>query len=141
MVKILIVSVKAGAGHLKAAEALEEACSRYEPEIEAKNMAASNLLITKPGGITVSESIAMGLPMIFVEPIPGQEEANADFIVEQGAGVKARSLPALIYKVDGFMKNRGKLAHMSKKAKEICRPYAARKIVREVMGLGSHRRL
>jgi processive 1,2-diacylglycerol beta-glucosyltransferase len=56
-------------------------------------MAVSDLLITKPGGITVSESLARGLPMMFIEPIPGQEEANADYIVEKGAGVKARSLP------------------------------------------------
>jgi processive 1,2-diacylglycerol beta-glucosyltransferase len=57
-------------------------------------MVASDIMVTKPGGITVSESLAVGLPMIFIEPIPGQEEANADYLLEEGAAVKARDLPA-----------------------------------------------
>ena len=98
-------------------------------------MAFSDLLITKPGGITVSESIAVGLPMIFIEPIPGQEEANADYLIEQGAGVKARNLPVLLHKLGLLLRNPGKLADMSKRARAISRPYAARMIVEEVIKL------
>jgi processive 1,2-diacylglycerol beta-glucosyltransferase len=93
-------------------------------------MALSNLLITKPGGITVSESMATGLPMILIEPIPGQEEANADYIVEQGAGVKARNLPVLIHKLNLLIKDPEKLTEMAKRAKAISRPHAA-KIIAE----------
>lgn len=95
-------------------------------------MAVSSLLITKPGGITVSESLAMGLPMILIEPIPGQEEANADYIAEKGAGVKARSLPSLIYKLGLLIRDSGRLRAMSEKAKEIGRPDASLKIVEEL---------
>jgi processive 1,2-diacylglycerol beta-glucosyltransferase len=98
-------------------------------------MAISDLLITKPGGITVSESIAMGVPMIFIEPIPGQEEANADYLVEQGAGVKARSLPVLLYKLSLLLSNPGKLADMSRRARATSRPYAAKMIAGEVINL------
>ena len=98
-------------------------------------MALSDLLITKPGGITVSESIAMGVPMILIEPIPGQEEANADYLVEQGAAVKARNLPVLLYKLGLLIRNPERLAEMSRKAKAISRPYAAKTIAEETMKL------
>ena len=98
-------------------------------------MALSDLLITKPGGITVSESMALGLPMIFIEPIPGQEEANADYIVEQGAGIKARNLPVLLYKLGLLIRNSEKLTDMSQRAKAISRPKAAKTIADEVLNL------
>ena len=98
-------------------------------------MALSDLLITKPGGITVSESMALGLPMILIEPIPGQEEANADYIVEQGAGVKARNLPVLLHKLNLLVKKPEKLTEMSKRAKAISRPYAAKMIAEKTMNL------
>ncbi len=47
-------------------------------------MSASNCIITKPGGLTVSEAIAKGLPMILVNPIPGQEERNTEFLLNNG---------------------------------------------------------
>jgi len=100
-------------------------------------MALSDLLITKPGGITVSESTAMRLPMIFIEPIPGQEEANADYLVEQGVGVKARNLPVLLQKLGLLVRNPGRLAEMSHRAKAISRPNAAKTITEEVLKLGN----
>jgi processive 1,2-diacylglycerol beta-glucosyltransferase len=101
-------------------------------------MALSDLLITKPGGITVSESIAMGLPMILIEPIPGQEEANADYLVEQGTAVKARSLPVLLNKLGLWIRSPEKLAVMSKKAKSISSPYAAKTVAEEAIKLYSN---
>ena len=49
-------------------------------------MAASDLLISKPGGLTTSEAMARGLPMCVVNPIPGQEERNSDHLLEAGGG-------------------------------------------------------
>jgi processive 1,2-diacylglycerol beta-glucosyltransferase len=95
-------------------------------------MAISDLLITKPGGITVSESLTTGLPMIFIEPIPGQEEANADYVVEQGAGLRARNVSALIYKLEHLIKDPKRLKAMSRRASDISRPGAARLIVEEI---------
>lgn len=98
-------------------------------------MASSDLMITKPGGITVSEGLATGLPMILIEPIPGQEEANADYLVERGAGVKARSLPLLLYKLDELVSSPERLAEMSGRARAISRPHAARTIAEEAIKL------
>lgn len=50
-------------------------------------MDASDIIITKPGGLTTSELMAKGLPALFVNPIPGQEDRNMEFLVNSGAGI------------------------------------------------------
>ena len=47
-------------------------------------MSVSDLVITKPGGLTTTESLASGLPIIIINPIPGQEEENAEFLESKG---------------------------------------------------------
>jgi len=54
-------------------------------------MAVSDLIITKPGGLTTSEVLAMGKPLMIVNPIPGQEAANSDFLLERGAASQSES--------------------------------------------------
>ena len=50
-------------------------------------MSISSLVVTKPGGLTSSESLASGLPVLVINPIPGQEEENAEFLENHGAAV------------------------------------------------------
>jgi processive 1,2-diacylglycerol beta-glucosyltransferase len=50
-------------------------------------MDASDCIVTKPGGITTSETLAKNLPMIICNPIPGQEERNAEFLQNNGAAI------------------------------------------------------
>ena len=50
-------------------------------------MSISSFIITKPGGLTSSESLTAHLPMIIINPIPGQEEENAQFLVEKGVAI------------------------------------------------------
>jgi processive 1,2-diacylglycerol beta-glucosyltransferase len=52
-------------------------------------MAVADLIITKPGGLTTSEALALGKPLFILNPIPGQEAANSDFLLEHGAAAKA----------------------------------------------------
>ncbi|WP_274649385.1 MGDG synthase family glycosyltransferase [Paenibacillus humicola] len=52
----------------------------------SKLMDVSDLLITKPGGMTCTEGLSKGIPMLFYEPIPGQEEVNCEYFVEYGFG-------------------------------------------------------
>ena len=92
-------------------------------------MAVSDLFVTKPGGISVSESLAAGLPMILIEPIPGQEEANAAYISENGAGAQARDLASLVYEFERLVKNPGKLPEMAERADAIAKPNAANDII------------
>src|SRR5262249_11197502 len=51
-------------------------------------MAVADLVISKPGGLTSSEALAMGKPLMILNPIPGQEAANSDFLVERGAAAE-----------------------------------------------------
>ncbi len=51
-------------------------------------MDASDCIVTKPGGLTTSEALAKGLPMIMANPIPGQEDRNVEFLLNNGAALK-----------------------------------------------------
>lgn len=55
-------------------------------------LAASDLVVGKAGGLTVAEATALGVPMVVFDPIPGQEEHNADFLARHGAGLYVRNL-------------------------------------------------
>jgi processive 1,2-diacylglycerol beta-glucosyltransferase len=74
----------------------------------------------------------VGLPMILIEPIPGQEEANADYVVEQGAALKARSVSSLIYKLELLIRAPEKLKEMSRRATEISHPDAGTTVVEAI---------
>jgi processive 1,2-diacylglycerol beta-glucosyltransferase len=97
-------------------------------------MACADLVITKPGGLTTSECLAMGLPMIVNAPIPGQEERNADFLLEQGVALKAIDSVTLAYRIEYLMHNPEKLAEMRSKAKALGRPAAAMQVLDIVLG-------
>jgi processive 1,2-diacylglycerol beta-glucosyltransferase len=62
----------------------------YTDEID-KLMDASDLLITKPGGMTCTEAMAKGMPMLFYDAIPGQEEENCQFFIQHGLGERITS--------------------------------------------------
>ena len=97
-------------------------------------MAASDLAITKPGGLTTSECLAVGLPMIVVSPIPGQEERNADFLLENGAALKACDAGALAWRVQHLLDHPERLAQLRQNALACGRPDAARRVLETVLG-------
>jgi processive 1,2-diacylglycerol beta-glucosyltransferase len=96
-------------------------------------MACADLAITKPGGLTTSECLAMGLPMIVNAPIPGQEERNADFLLEQGVALKACDAVTLEYRVRHLLQNPDKLADMRAKAAALGRPAAAGRVLQAIL--------
>ena len=59
-------------------------------------MEISDLIITKAGGITTSEALAKGLPMLIVEPIPGQERMNSDYLVSEGAAIEVDDISSIV---------------------------------------------
>jgi processive 1,2-diacylglycerol beta-glucosyltransferase len=95
-------------------------------------MAVADLIITKPGGLTSSEVLAMGKPLLIVDPIPGQEAANSDFLLERGAAAKANRVEDLPFRVEQLLGSK-KLAEMAKAAKALGRPKAAETICKEVV--------
>jgi processive 1,2-diacylglycerol beta-glucosyltransferase len=95
-------------------------------------MAAADVAITKPGGLTSSECLAMNLPMIVVSPIPGQEERNADFLLESGAALKAVDVASLLYKVRRLLESPQELAAMRARMTSVARPHAASSVLAAV---------
>jgi processive 1,2-diacylglycerol beta-glucosyltransferase len=98
-------------------------------------MAAADLLIGKPGGLTTSEALARSLPMCIVNPIPGQEERNSDHLLEQGAAVRCNNLPALAWKLTNLLDHPEKLDAMREAARRIAHPSSAADIVDRVLAL------
>ena len=94
-----------------------------------KWMQMADLFIGKPGGLTTAESLASGLPMVIVAPIPGQEERNSDHLLEKGIAIKCNEFTTLAYKIDGLLDHPAILQAMSEKARWFGRPNAAATIV------------
>jgi processive 1,2-diacylglycerol beta-glucosyltransferase len=95
-------------------------------------MSASDLVVTKSGGLTSAEALVKGLPMIIVDPIPGQEMRNADMIVEHGAGWKAINLANLEYKIVNILNHPPMLQSARKATATLAQPQAARDILKDV---------
>jgi UDP-N-acetylglucosamine:LPS N-acetylglucosamine transferase len=86
------------------------------------------------GGLTSSEALALGKPLLIFNPIPGQEAANSDFLLERGAAVKVNRLEDLPYRL-GQLLGSDKLKDMAKAAKSLGRPDAARAVCQAVVEL------
>jgi processive 1,2-diacylglycerol beta-glucosyltransferase len=96
-------------------------------------MTAADLMIGKPGGLTTSESLIKGLAWVVVNPIPGQEEKNAIYLLEQGVGVWSDNLYTLPFKVQWVLGDKGRLAGMQQRALKIARPDAGRVVAKTVL--------
>jgi processive 1,2-diacylglycerol beta-glucosyltransferase len=104
----------------------------YTNQIE-RLMACADLAITKPGGLTSSECLAMSLPMIVHSPIPGQEERNADYLLEQGAALKAVDAVGMEFRVGEVLATPAMLTQMRERARALARPHASREVLRTVL--------
>jgi processive 1,2-diacylglycerol beta-glucosyltransferase len=96
-------------------------------------MKSADLYIGKPGGLTTAEAMSCGLPMVIYQPIPGQEERNSDFLLENGAAVKCNQLATMAYKVDLLLKNPERMAKMRRRALDLSHPDAARQIIQKLI--------
>jgi processive 1,2-diacylglycerol beta-glucosyltransferase len=92
-------------------------------------MAAADILISKPGGLTTSEAMARGLPMCIANPIPGQEERNSDHLLERGAAIRCNNLLALSFKLENLFGNPARLESMRMAARSFGHPEAGKVIV------------
>ena len=91
-------------------------------------MSISNLVVTKPGGLTTSESLASGLPIVVINPIPGQEEENATYLVKHNAAIWLKKDDNIEQIVTNLLADSQKLDEMSKNAKSISKPNATNDI-------------
>jgi processive 1,2-diacylglycerol beta-glucosyltransferase len=98
-------------------------------------MGAADLVVSKPGGLTTSETLARGAVMVIVNPIPGQESRNSDFLLENGAAIKANNIATLAYKVTALLRDADRLATLKANARRIGRPKAAFEVVQRSLEL------
>jgi processive 1,2-diacylglycerol beta-glucosyltransferase len=97
-------------------------------------MAAADIVLSKPGGLTTSETLARGVAMVVVNPIPGQESRNSDYLLENGAAIKVNNLATLAHKVNGLFAP-GRLQQVKDNTKRLGRPRAAFDVVTESLEL------
>lgn len=98
-------------------------------------MDAADCIVTKPGGLTTSEALAKGLPIVMANPIPGQEDRNVEFLLNNGAALKvSKTFPAdeAIYQI---FTNAERLDGLRKMAKVLGRGDATRRFTEFILGL------
>jgi processive 1,2-diacylglycerol beta-glucosyltransferase len=98
-------------------------------------MAVADVVVSKPGGLTTSEVLARGAAMAVVNPIPGQESRNSDFLLENGAAIKINNLATLTHKLGLLLQDPGRLSELKANAKRLGRPQAAADICRLALRL------
>jgi processive 1,2-diacylglycerol beta-glucosyltransferase len=98
-------------------------------------MAAADIVVGKPGGLTTSEALARGLVMVIVNPIPGQEERNSDHLLEEGVAIRCNNLPVLAYKIDRLLDDTERFRSMQAAARRMARPRAAQEIVTKLLSM------
>ena len=78
-------------------------------------MSISSLVVTKPGGLTISESLASSLPILVINPIPGQEEENAEFLEQSGVAIWLRKNDSPDIVISNLLKSETLLESMKEK--------------------------
>jgi len=98
-------------------------------------MAISDLLISKAGGLTVTEALNSGLPMLIIRPTPGQEVGNTEFLQQAGACLPVKNVKELIGALDGLLNNPEQLRMMKESTLRLARPNATMDILTEMEAL------
>lgn len=91
-------------------------------------MSISDLVISKPGGLTTSESLASNLPMIIINPIPGQEEENAEFLEEKSTGIWIRKNDSAYEIFKSLFSNSQKLQNMKNNTNVLAKKHSTEDI-------------
>ncbi|MBM3890264.1 MAG: hypothetical protein FJ388_14210, partial [Verrucomicrobia bacterium] len=98
-------------------------------------MSIADLLVTKPGGMTTSEALVKRLPMIIINPIPGQEKRNTEFLLDAQVAVQAETAYELPPLVEQLVSRPDKLAVMRARCEPLRRPNAAQDIAAAMLRL------
>ncbi len=93
-------------------------------------MAVADVVMSKPGGLTTSEVLARGAAMVIVNPIPGQESRNSDFLLENGAAIKINNLGTMKMKLEALLSDASRLRTMKANALKLAKPQAAFEVAR-----------
>lgn len=97
-------------------------------------MSISDLVVTKPGGLTTTESLASGLPIVVINPIPGQEEENAEFLVNAGVAVWLKKDSDYDSEISNLLASPDKLQKMKINTKLLAKKHSTKDICETVLG-------
>lgn len=97
-------------------------------------MSIADLVVAKPGGLTTSESLAMNLPMIIINPIAGQEEENAEYLESKGVGIWMKKDDNIKEKLINLLSDKSKLESMKEATKAISNKYSTHDICKILLG-------
>ena len=98
-------------------------------------MYISKVIISKPGGVTTAEVLSMGLPMVIVKPIPGQEINNTNFLTQKQAAIKVDDPKEVYQVIDDLLKNKVKLERLKIAGLKIAKPDASVDIAKLILSL------
>jgi processive 1,2-diacylglycerol beta-glucosyltransferase len=103
-------------------------------------MRVAEIIVSKSGGMTAAEALACGVAMVVVEPFPGLESQNCDFLLENGAALKCHHLETLPLLLNQLLGDPERLARMRDNARRLGRPRAAFDIARQMLERVQQRR-
>lgn len=105
-------------------------------------MDAADLIISKPGGLTTCEVLAKHKPLVIIDPIPGQEQRNCEYLLEIGAAVRLYDIDDAPYKIEELLDDKTRMRQMAANAEKAARPRAAFDILQDIItGLKSKQNL
>jgi processive 1,2-diacylglycerol beta-glucosyltransferase len=96
-------------------------------------MDAADFVMGKPGGLTAAEALAKGKPLLITDPIPGQEQRNADYLLEAGCGVRLTELADAPSVVRSILADPIRYAALAENALRHGRPRASEDILDDVI--------
>ena len=96
-------------------------------------MDAADIVVSKPGGLTSSEALAKGTPMLIVDPIPGQEQRNCEFLLEAGAAARLFEIEDAPFKIDVICSDQDRVRRMEAAAQTLGKPNAAADIAADIV--------
>jgi processive 1,2-diacylglycerol beta-glucosyltransferase len=92
----------------------------------AEVMTAADIIISKPGGVTTAEILALKKPLVIYSSLPGQEDRNTDYLLNKGAAIKVRRIDKLIPEIKSLWENPLRLRHMAEMAEQLGSPDSSR---------------
>ncbi|MEI6437677.1 MAG: glycosyltransferase [Candidatus Omnitrophota bacterium] len=96
-------------------------------------MAVADVMLTKPGGLSVTEALANALPLIFFSAIPGQEAGNVKVLAQSGVGLSDKSLPEIAAAIKAFAADPAKLAAARAASRALARPKSVEAIIQHIV--------
>lgn len=98
-------------------------------------MSVCDLVVSKPGGITTSEALSMGLPMAIIKPIPGQEASNTDYLLKEKAAIRISDADSAGECINAVVSSRERLKELSVNARRIGKPSASMDTAAFLLGI------